>query len=38
LKVIPAPVTVAVALTAAVGVVLSGYPQLVLRYAAESLF
>lgn len=37
-KGIPAPVTVAVALTAAVGVVLSGYPQLVLRFAAESLF
>jgi NADH-quinone oxidoreductase subunit N len=34
----PAPVTVAIALTAAVGVILSGYPQLVLRFAAESLF
>ncbi|MFF3288301.1 NADH-quinone oxidoreductase subunit N [Streptomyces sp. NPDC003023] len=34
----PAPVTAAVALTAAGGVVLSGYPQLVLRFAADSLF
>lgn len=34
----PAPVTVAIALTAAVGVVLSGYPQLVLRFAATNLF
>lgn len=34
----PAPVTVAIALTAAVGVVLSGYPQLVLRFAADTLF
>lgn len=34
----PAPVTVAVALAAAAGVVLSGYPQLVLRFASSSLF
>jgi NADH-quinone oxidoreductase subunit N len=34
----PAPVTVTIALTAVVGVVLSGYPQLVLRFAADSLF
>ncbi|MEU0371320.1 NADH-quinone oxidoreductase subunit N [Streptomyces sp. NPDC006283] len=34
----PASVTVAVALAAAAGVVLSGYPQLVLRFAATSLF
>jgi NADH-quinone oxidoreductase subunit N len=34
----PAAVTVAIVLTAAVGVVLSGYPQLVLRVAASSLF
>ncbi|MFF6773998.1 NADH-quinone oxidoreductase subunit N [Streptomyces sp. NPDC012637] len=34
----PAPVTLAVALTAVAGVVLSGYPQFVLRFAANSLF
>lgn len=34
----PAPVTVAIVLTAVVGVVLSGYPQLVLRFAATNLF
>ncbi|MFI1396252.1 NADH-quinone oxidoreductase subunit N [Streptomyces sp. NPDC020681] len=34
----PAPVTVAIVLTAVVGVVLSGYPQLVLRFAASNLF
>ena len=34
----PAPVTVAIVITAVVGVVLSGYPQLVLRVAASSLF
>ncbi|MFE7133436.1 NADH-quinone oxidoreductase subunit N [Streptomyces sp. NPDC057638] len=34
----PAAVTVAIALTAIVGVLLSGYPQLVLRFAAVSLF
>lgn len=34
----PAPVTVAIVLTAVVGVVLSGYPQLVLRFAADTLF
>lgn len=34
----PAPVTVAIVVTAVVGVVLSGYPQLVLRVAASSLF
>ncbi|TXS20539.1 NADH-quinone oxidoreductase subunit N [Streptomyces sp. ms191] len=35
---VPAPVTVAVALTAVAGVVLSGYPQFALRFAATSLF
>ncbi|MGW8768884.1 NADH-quinone oxidoreductase subunit N [Streptomyces sp. NPDC055815] len=34
----PAPVTVAIVLTAAVGVVLSGYPQFALRFATGSLF
>ncbi|MER7828898.1 NADH-quinone oxidoreductase subunit N [Streptomyces sp. NPDC095602] len=34
----PAPVTVAIAATAAVGVLLSGYPQWVLRFAAATLF
>lgn len=34
----PAPVAVAIVLTAVVGVVLSGYPQLVLRFAASNLF
>ncbi|MFD9222407.1 NADH-quinone oxidoreductase subunit N [Streptomyces sp. NPDC060064] len=34
----PTLVTVAIVLTAVVGVVLSGYPQLVLRFAASSLF
>lgn len=35
---VPAPLTVALALTAAVGVILSGAPQLVLRFAATTLF
>ncbi|MFI2214523.1 NADH-quinone oxidoreductase subunit N [Streptomyces sp. NPDC020141] len=35
---VPAAVTAAIALTAVLGVVLSGYPQLVLRFAATSLF
>ncbi|MFG2330616.1 NADH-quinone oxidoreductase subunit N [Streptomyces sp. NPDC048604] len=34
----PAPVTVAIVLTAVAGVVLSGYPQFALRFAATSLF
>ncbi|WTL22726.1 NADH-quinone oxidoreductase subunit N [Streptomyces sp. NBC_01506] len=34
----PAPVLAAIGLTAAAGVALSGAPQLVLRFAAESLF
>ncbi|MER5770416.1 NADH-quinone oxidoreductase subunit N [Streptomyces sp. NPDC001985] len=34
----PTAVTVAIALTAVAGVVLSGYPQLILRFAATSLF
>ncbi|MFJ5261522.1 NADH-quinone oxidoreductase subunit N [Streptomyces sp. NPDC088387] len=34
----PAPVTAAIALTAAVGIALSGAPQLVLRFADTSLF
>ncbi|MFI6083232.1 NADH-quinone oxidoreductase subunit N [Streptomyces sp. NPDC051217] len=34
----PAPVLVAIGLTAVAGVALSGAPQLVLRFAAESLF
>ncbi|MEU3446879.1 NADH-quinone oxidoreductase subunit N [Streptomyces thermolilacinus] len=34
----PAPVTVAIALTAVAGVLLSGYPQWVLRFAASTLF
>ncbi|MEU2181118.1 NADH-quinone oxidoreductase subunit N [Streptomyces thermolilacinus] len=34
----PAPVTVAIALTAVAGVLLSGYPQGVLRFAASTLF
>lgn len=34
----PAPVLAAIALTAAAGVALSGAPQLVLRFAAETLF
>ncbi|MDN3294760.1 NADH-quinone oxidoreductase subunit N [Streptomyces ficellus] len=33
-----APITAAIALTAVAGVVLSGYPQLVLRFAADTLF
>ena len=33
-----APVTLAIALTAVAGVVLSGYPQFALRFAANSLF
>ncbi|MEU9983903.1 NADH-quinone oxidoreductase subunit N [Streptomyces sp. NPDC050856] len=35
---VPAPVTAAVVLTAVAGVVLSGHPQLVLRFAADTLF
>ncbi|MFD4786707.1 NADH-quinone oxidoreductase subunit N [Streptomyces sp. NPDC058459] len=35
---VPAPLTVALTLTGAAGVVLSGAPQLVLRFAATSLF
>lgn len=35
---LPAPLTVALALTAAVGVALSGAPQLVLRFATTTLF
>lgn len=35
---VPAPLTVALALTAAVGVALSGAPQLVLRFATTTLF
>ncbi|MFF0433036.1 NADH-quinone oxidoreductase subunit N [Streptomyces sp. NPDC004327] len=34
----PAPITLALALTAVAGVVLSGYPQFALRFAANSLF
>lgn len=34
----PASLTAAIALTAAVGIVLSGAPQLVLRFAAVNLF
>ncbi|MGW4199777.1 NADH-quinone oxidoreductase subunit N [Streptomyces sp. NPDC004726] len=34
----PTPVVAAITLTAVAGVVLSGYPQLVLRFAATSLF
>ncbi|MFD0072076.1 NADH-quinone oxidoreductase subunit N [Streptomyces sp. NPDC127166] len=34
----PAPITLAIALTAVAGVVLSGYPQFALRFAATSLF
>ncbi|MEU3598766.1 NADH-quinone oxidoreductase subunit N [Streptomyces sp. NPDC006798] len=37
-KAVPAPYAVAIALTAAAGVLLSGYPQLVLRFAATQLF
>ncbi|WP_406731195.1 NADH-quinone oxidoreductase subunit N [Streptomyces sp. NBC_01794] len=32
------PITVAIVLTAVAGIVLSGYPELVLRFAASSLF
>lgn len=35
---VPAPLTAAITLTAVLGVVLSGAPQLVLRFAATSLF
>ncbi|MGW7051870.1 NADH-quinone oxidoreductase subunit N [Streptomyces sp. NPDC054887] len=35
---VPVPVTVAIALTAVLGVALSGVPQLVLRFATGSLF
>ncbi|MEU6816631.1 NADH-quinone oxidoreductase subunit N [Streptomyces sp. NPDC046860] len=35
---VPAPLTVALALTGAVGVVLSGAPELVLRFASTTLF
>ncbi|WP_326651905.1 NADH-quinone oxidoreductase subunit N [Streptomyces sp. NBC_01750] len=34
----PTPITVAIVLTAVAGIVLSGYPELVLRFAASSLF
>ncbi|MFF8830680.1 NADH-quinone oxidoreductase subunit N [Streptomyces sp. NPDC015131] len=34
----PVPLTTAIVLTAVAGVVLSGYPQLVLRFAADTLF
>ncbi|MFF0060066.1 NADH-quinone oxidoreductase subunit N [Streptomyces sp. NPDC005279] len=34
----PTPITVAIVLTAVAGVVLSAYPELVLRFAASSLF
>ncbi|MFJ8649165.1 NADH-quinone oxidoreductase subunit N [Streptomyces sp. NPDC093546] len=34
----PAPITLAIGLTAFAGVLLSGYPQLVLRFAASTLF
>ncbi|WP_428986253.1 NADH-quinone oxidoreductase subunit N [Streptomyces pyxinae] len=34
----PVPLTLAIALTAVAGVVLSGWPQLVLRFAATTLF
>ncbi|MFE4453626.1 NADH-quinone oxidoreductase subunit N [Streptomyces sp. NPDC056796] len=35
---VPAPLTVAIALTAVAGITLSGAPQLILRFAAVSLF
>ncbi|MER7106407.1 NADH-quinone oxidoreductase subunit N [Streptomyces sp. NPDC000229] len=35
---VPGPVTAAIVVTAIAGVVLSGYPQLVLRFAADTLF
>ncbi|MEU7038116.1 NADH-quinone oxidoreductase subunit N [Streptomyces sp. NPDC046237] len=35
---VPAPITLAIALAAVVGVVLSGYPQFALRFAATTLF
>ncbi|GGT88105.1 NADH-quinone oxidoreductase subunit N [Streptomyces lateritius] len=35
---VPAPVTLAIVLAAVVGVVLSGYPQFALRFAANTLF
>ncbi|MFF8288407.1 NADH-quinone oxidoreductase subunit N [Streptomyces sp. NPDC016309] len=35
---VPAPLTLAIVVTAVAGVVLSGYPQLVLRFAATTLF
>ena len=35
---IPAPLTAAIALTAVLGVVLSGAPQLVLRFSGSVLF
>ncbi|MCP3819820.1 NADH-quinone oxidoreductase subunit N [Streptomyces sp. A3M-1-3] len=35
---VPAPITLAIALTAAVGIVASGAPQLVLRFASTTLF
>ncbi|MEU2115199.1 NADH-quinone oxidoreductase subunit N [Streptomyces sp. NPDC016459] len=34
----PVPITLAIALTAAAGAVLSGYPQFALRFAANTLF
>lgn len=35
---VPAPVTLAIALTAVAGITLSGAPQLILRFATLSLF
>ncbi|MFB7370436.1 NADH-quinone oxidoreductase subunit N [Streptomyces sp. NPDC056222] len=35
---VPAPITLAIAVAAVVGVVLSGYPQFALRFAATTLF
>lgn len=34
----PAPLTAAIALTAVLGIVLSGAPQLILRFSATGLF
>lgn len=35
---VPAPLTAAIALTAVLGIALSGAPQLILRFSATSLF
>jgi NADH-quinone oxidoreductase subunit N len=35
---VPAPLTAAITLTAVLGIVLSGAPQLVLRFAGTTLF